>query len=89
MVILLKHFFNPYYLFLVWLEKLLLNTPWPIIILVIAILAWIGSRSWQLVLGSVIAFIAIGYFGMWKDTMATLAIIAVATILCILAGIPA
>jgi glycine betaine/proline transport system permease protein len=68
---------------------LLLSTPWSIIILVIAILAWIGSRSWQLVVGSVIAFLAIGYFGMWKDTMATLAIITVATILCILAGIPA
>jgi len=85
----LEAFFQPLLFFLVWLEKLLLNTPWLIIILVIAILAWIGSRSWQLVVGSVIAFLAIGYFGMWKDTMATLAIITVATILCILAGIPA
>jgi len=85
----LEAFFQPLLFFLVWLEKLLLSTPWPIIILVIAILAWIGSRSWQLVLGSIIAFLAIGYFGMWKDTMATLAIITVATILCILAGIPA
>ena len=85
----LEAFFQPLLFFLVWLEKLLLSTPWPIIILVIAILAWIGSRSWQLVVGSVIAFLAIGYFGMWKDTMATLAIITVATMLCILAGIPA
>ena len=85
----LEAFFQPLLFFLVWLEKLLLNTPWPIIILVIAILAWIGSRRWQLVLGSIIAFLAIGYFGMWKDTMATLAIITVATMLCILAGIPA
>ena len=85
----LEAFFQPLLFFLVWLEKLLLSTPWLIIILVIAILAWIGSRSWQLVVGSVIAFLAIGYFGMWKDTMATLAIITVATILCILAGIPA
>jgi glycine betaine/proline transport system permease protein len=85
----LEAFFQPLLFFLVWLEKLLLSTPWPIIILVIAILAWIGSRSWQLVVGSIIAFLAIGYFGMWKDTMATLAIITVATILCILAGIPA
>ena len=85
----LEAFFQPLLFFLVWLEKLLLSTPWPIIILVIATLAWTGSRSWQLVVGSVIAFLAIGYFGMWKDTMATLAIITVATILCILAGIPA
>ena len=85
----IENFFDPLLFFLVWLEKLLITTPWPIIILVIAILAWIGSRSWQLVVGSIIAFLAIGYFGMWKDTMATLAIITVATILCILAGIPA
>ena len=85
----LEAFFQPLLFFLVWLEKLLLNTPWPIIILVIAILAWIGSRSWQLVVGSIIAFLAIGYFGMWKDTMATLAIITVATLVCIFSGIPA
>jgi len=84
----LESFFQPLLFFLVWLEKLLLNTPWPIIILVIAILAWIGSRSWQLVLGSVVAFLLIGYFGMWKDTMATLAIITVATLVCISVGIP-
>src|SRR6056300_1660989 len=30
----------------------------------------------------------IGYFGMWEDTMSTLAIILVATILCISIGIP-
>ena len=30
----------------------------------------------------------IGYFGMWEDTMATLAIISVATLLCIALGIP-
>jgi len=85
----LEAFFQPLLFFLVWLEKLLLNTPWPIIITAIAILAWIGSRSWQLVLGSIIAFLVIGYFGMWKDTMATLAIITVATLVCIISGIPA
>ena len=42
----LEAFFQPLLFFLVWLEKLLLNTPWPIIILVIAILAWIGSVSY-------------------------------------------
>ncbi len=84
----LEAFFEPLLFFLVWLEKLLLSTPWPIIILVIAGLVWLGSRSWQLVIGSVIAFLLIGYFAMWKDTMATLAIITVATSVCIAVGIP-
>ena len=84
----IEAFFDPLLYFLVWLEKLLLSTPWPIIILVIGILAWFGSRSWKLVVGSAIAFMLIGYFGMWNDCMATVAIITVCTTLCIALGIP-
>jgi len=84
----IENFFDPLLFFLVWLEKLLITTPWPIIILVICVLAWFGSRSWKLVVGSAIAFILIGYFGMWNDCMATVAIITVCTIICIAVGIP-
>jgi glycine betaine/proline transport system permease protein len=84
----IENFFDPLLFFLVKLEKLLLTTPWPIIILVIGILAWFGSRSWKLVVGSAIAFILIGYFGMWNDCMATVAIISVCTTVCIAVGIP-
>ena len=84
----LESFFEPLLWFLVWLEKLLTNAPWPIVIAVVAALAWLGSRSWKLVAGTVVAFLVIGYFGMWEDTMATLAIISVATLLCISLGIP-
>jgi len=84
----IENFFDPLLFFLVWLEKLLITTPWPIIIIVICILAWFGSRSWKLVAGSAIAFILIGYFGMWNDCMATVAIITVCTIICIAVGIP-
>ena len=84
----IENFFDPLLFFLVWLEKLLLTTPWPIIILVISIFAWFGSRSWKLVVGSSIAFMLIGYFGMWNDCMATVAIITVCTIICISVGIP-
>ncbi|GGE37299.1 ABC transporter permease [Actibacterium pelagium] len=84
----LEAFFSPLLKFMVWFEKLLLAAPWPIIILIIGALAWAGSRSWKVTTGGVLAFLAIGYFGMWEDTMATLAIISVATILCIALGIP-
>ncbi len=84
----LETFFSPLLQFLVWLEKLLINTPWPIIILIVAALTWFGSRSIKIVIGSVLSFLAIGYFGMWKDTMSTLAIISVATSLCIALGLP-
>lgn len=84
----LENFFSPLLDFMVWFEKLLQATPWPIIVLIVGGLAWIGSRSWTITIGAMVAFIVIGIFGMWEDTMSTLAIISVATILCIVIGIP-
>lgn len=84
----LEAFFNPLLKFLVWFEKLLQAAPWPLTILVLASLAWLGARSWKITLGTVIAFLVIGRLGMWEDTMSTLAIISVSTMLCIIIGIP-
>ena len=84
----IEAFFDPVLFFLVRFEKIMINTPWPIIIMAICGLAWIGSRSWKLVLGTAISFFLIGYFGMWKDCMATVAIITVCVIICMAVGIP-
>ena len=84
----IENFFEPLLWFMVWFEKVLLAAPWPIVVFVVGALSWIGSRNWKLSLGSVICFVIIGYLGMWEDTMATLAIISVATLLCISLGIP-
>ena len=84
----IESFFDPLLYFLVWLEKLMINSPWPIIIGIICGLAWIASKSWKLVLGAAISFFLIGYFGMWKDCMATVAIITVCVIICMTIGIP-
>ena len=84
----IENFFEPLLMFLVWFEKLFINTPWPIIIVGIMLLAWFGSRSIPILIGTLVSFLLIGYFGMWEDTMSTLAIILVSTILCISIGIP-
>ena len=81
-------FFDPLLWFLIWIEKLLLNTPWPFIILIIALLCYLGARNWKLPLASALTFTFIGYLGMWEDTMSTIALISVATIICILIGMP-
>ena len=80
--------FDPVLYFLVWFEKLLQNSPWPIVILVILILVYLGSRSIYLTIGSLIALLLIGYFGMWEDTMSTVSIIGVCTFMSIGLGIP-
>ena len=76
----IESFFDPLLSFLIWLEKLLVGAPWPIVIFAFGFLAWVGSRSYKLALGTVLSFLVIGYFGMWKNCMATVAIISVATL---------
>ena len=80
--------FDPVLYFLVWFEKLLQNSPWPIVILVFLLLIYFGSRSIYLTIGSFVALILIGYFGMWEDTMSTVSIIGVCTFISIGLGIP-
>lgn len=84
----IENFFEPLLQFLVFFEKLLINSPWPLTILLIAFLTWKASQKLSLVIGTVLSFIIIGLFGMWEDTMSTLAIISVATLLCLIIGTP-
>ena len=80
--------FDPLLYFLVWFEKLLVNSPWWVILAVIVGIVFSATRSWKLSVGVLVAFLLIGYFGMWEDTMRTLSIIFVCTVLSIVLGIP-
>jgi len=84
----IESIFDPLLYFLVWFEKLLLASPWWLILFVIVGLVYGASRSWKLSLGVIISFMLIGYFGMWENTMRTLSIITVCTLLSIGIGIP-
>ncbi len=84
----IEGFFEPLLQFMVFLDNLLTTTPWYIVIGVFCVLAWLGSRSIVMVVGTGLSFIVIGLYGMWEDTMSTVAIISVATIVCIGVGIP-
>jgi glycine betaine/proline transport system permease protein len=84
----IENFFHPLLMFLKWFQDLLIETPWPLILIILGALSWWGSRSWKMVVGTVLAFLFIGWLDMWEDTMATLAIVSVATLLCIAIGIP-
>jgi glycine betaine/proline transport system permease protein len=58
------------------------------VIAVVAALAWSGSRSIKVVIGVILSFLVIGYFGMWDNTMRTLSIITVCTLMSIAIGLP-
>lgn len=84
----IENFFDPLLSFLVWFENLFIGSPWWLVILALAGLAWLASHSRKIVAGVVAAFLAIGYFGMWEDTMSTMAMISVCTMLSIVIGLP-
>lgn len=84
----IEAFFDPLLFFLVWFEKLLINAPWWVVIIAVCALVWALTRSWKLIVGTAVAFLLIGFFGMWQDTMSTLAIITVCTLVSIVLGVP-
>lgn len=84
----LEAFFKPLQWFLIWAEKLLTGSPWPLVMLAIAVIVWIASRNWRIVVGSLVSLFVIGWLGMWDDTMKTISMIFVATLLSIAIGIP-
>lgn len=84
----LESFFYPLQQFLIYAERFMTQTPWPIIILIILALAWGASRNWRIVAGCLVTLLLIGYFDMWEDTMRTVSMIFVATVVSITLGIP-
>jgi len=84
----LERAFDPLRDFLLFSERLLTQSPWPLVIGVIALIAWLASRSWKIVMGTVLTLLAIGYFGMWDDTMKTVSMIFVCTVVALTVGLP-
>ncbi|RDD69693.1 ABC transporter permease [Paracoccus versutus] len=80
--------FSPLQTMLIWFERLLLGTPWLLVLAVVAALAWGASRSLRVVIGSVATLVLIGLFGMWDDTMKTISMVLAATLLSIAIGLP-
>ncbi len=80
--------FDPLQDFLIFLEQLLINSPWPIVLAAFAVIIFLLSRKVSIVIGTVVALVLIGVFGLWEDTMRTVAMVTVCTMLAIVLGIP-
>lgn len=74
--------------FLNGLEDAFANSPWIIVFLVLVTIAYAASRSWRITLGTVLALLAIGWVGLWRDTMVTLSMVTVCTIVAVIIGLP-
>jgi glycine betaine/proline transport system permease protein len=84
----LERMFDPVQDFLVFLEHVLINSPWPIILVVFAAIVYGLSRNIKIAIGTIVALVLIGIFGMWENTMRTIAMVTVCTMLAIFVGIP-
>ena len=84
----IESIFDPLLWLLIKFEWVLLNAPWWVVIVVIAGICFAASRRVRLTVGVILVFLAIGVLNMWDDTMRTLAIIFVATLIAIAIGIP-
>ena len=85
---LMEMLFLPLRNFLIASERLLTQTPWPFVLAALLALAWLASRSWKIVVGVAVTLLVIGYMGMWDNTMKTLAMIFVATVVSLVLGLP-
>ncbi|CDN58312.1 Histidine ABC transporter, permease protein (plasmid) [Neorhizobium galegae bv. officinalis bv. officinalis str. HAMBI 1141] len=84
----IESMFSPLQSFLLAADRFMTQTPWPIITAIILTIAWFASRSVKIVLSCLITLLLIGYFDMWTDTMRTVAMIFVCTVLSIAVGLP-
>jgi glycine betaine/proline transport system permease protein len=84
----LERLFDPLREFLLASERLLTQSPWPLVVGAIALVAWLASRNVKIVIGTVVTLLLIGVFGMWDDTMKTISMIFVCTVVAIALGLP-
>lgn len=84
----IENFFYPLQRVLIFFENLVVGAPWPLVVLVLAGVAWLAARSWKVVAAVIAMLIAIGLLGLWQDAMKTVSLVFTATIFAIALGIP-
>ena len=73
--------------FLLRVETVFLWTPWPVVIVGAAIIAWV-TVGWKFSIFAVLTLLTTGVFGLWESAMETMALIVVSVFLSIVVGIP-
>ena len=69
------------------LETVFVDTPWPVVMTVIVVVAWrLAGPRVAVFTGAALAYLAL--FGLWETSMVTVSLLGAAAFLCILLGIP-
>lgn len=70
------------------IQDFLLFVPWPVMLLAIAVGAWVSTRSKLTTIVLVLLLAMIGTFGFWDLAMITLAIIVASVLISVIIGLP-
>ncbi len=69
------------------LETIFVDTPWPVVMIVILVTAWrLAGPRVAIFTAACLAYLAL--FGLWETSMQTVALLGAAAFLCLLFGIP-
>ena len=69
-------------------EALLRQSPWWLIITLIGILSFVSSRNLKFSFGMMTLFFVMGMLGLWDESMRTLSLVLISTLLVVLLGLP-
>jgi glycine betaine/proline transport system permease protein len=69
------------------IELAFVATPWPVVSLVVLVMAWRLAGRLTL-LFTAVALVYLGFFGFWEKSMATLALVATSVVVCVALGLP-
>lgn len=81
-------FFYPLKVFMTWMEWTLITTPWPLTIIFFVGAIYYFTHNKKLAFFSILYMLFIGVFGLWEDTMYTISLVIVSTIISVLMGMP-
>ena len=84
----IESFFEPLLYFMIWFEKLLTHTPWPITLFCFSFLTYFLTKNIKLSVIVILYFLFVGLFGLWTSTMYTISLVFVSTLISITLGIP-
>ncbi|MCX4029473.1 proline/glycine betaine ABC transporter permease [Endozoicomonas sp. SM1973] len=70
-----------------FLELIFIGTPWPVMALLLLLLAW-RAAGWKVVAFTAAALAYLGFFGFWNKAMSTMALVAASVFICFIVGTP-
>ncbi|SCZ36737.1 betaine/proline/choline family ABC transporter ATP-binding protein [Afifella marina] len=69
------------------LELMLVATPWPVVMVAICAIAWLLAGA-RVAIFTAVALAYLALFGFWEKSMATVALLGAAAVICVVIGVP-